>query len=52
MLKLELNEVQTILQIIGETSFKGKDIPMMSGLIEKLQKEGIKLQPKGNDGKK
>ena len=52
MLKLEANEVQVLLQIIGETSFKGNDIPIVYHLIEKLQKEGIKLQPKGKDGQK
>ena len=47
MMKLELNEVQLMMIIIEQSSFKGSDVIMVSSLIEKLQKEQIKLQPQG-----
>ena len=44
MMKLELVEVNVILSIIENTQFQGKDIPVMSGIIDKLQAESVKLQ--------
>ena len=47
MIKMELNEVMILLALIEQSSFKGVDIPTIAVLIEKLQKEQIKLQPQG-----
>jgi len=46
MLKLEGHEVNIMLSIIENNQFQGKDIPIMAKLIEKLQKESIKLNEK------
>ena len=46
MLKLEGHEVNIMLSIIENTQFQGKDIPIMAKLIEKFQKESIKLNEK------
>ena len=43
-MKLELKEVNVILSIIENTQFQGKDIPVMSTIISKLQAESVKLQ--------
>jgi hypothetical protein len=45
MMKMELHEVNILLAIIENTQFAGKDIPIMATLIDKLQKESIKLTP-------
>jgi hypothetical protein len=45
MMKMELHEVNILLAIIENTQFAGKDVPIIAGLIEKLQKESIKLTP-------
>ena len=45
MMKMELHEVNILLAIIENSQFKGKDIPIMATLIEKLQKESMKLTP-------
>ena len=45
MLKLELMEVNILLALIESNQFQGKDIPVMAKIIEKLQKESIKLTP-------
>ena len=45
MLKLEHIEVNIILSMIENSQFQGKDIPIMAKIIEKLQKESIKLTP-------
>ena len=45
MLKLELIEVNTLLALIENSQFQGKDIPFLHKIIEKLQKESVKLQP-------
>ena len=53
MMKMELHEVNILLAIIENTQFAGKDVPLIAGMIEKLQKESIKLQPpKVIDGSK
>ena len=44
-MKLEANEVATLLQIIMMNKFEGKDIPMIAKIMEKLQKEMEKLAP-------
>tara|TARA_Y100000034_G_scaffold53589_1_gene65770 strand:+ start:3117 stop:3272 length:156 start_codon:yes stop_codon:yes gene_type:complete len=43
MLKMEINEINTLLSIIEVGTFQGKDIPIMNAIIEKLQNEAIKL---------
>jgi hypothetical protein len=45
MLKMEQHEVNILLSIIENQQFQGKDIPMMYKIIDKLQKESIKLTP-------
>jgi hypothetical protein len=45
MLKLENIEVNVLLALIENSQFRGKDIPMIMKIIEKLQKESIKTQP-------
>ena len=45
MLKLEHMEVNIMLAMIESSQFQGKDIPIMAKIIEKLQKESIKLKP-------
>ena len=51
MMKLELVEVNVILSIIENTQFQGKDIPVMNAIIEKLQKESMKLGQQIQNGK-
>ena len=46
MMKMDLNEVMILLQIIEANQFQGKDIPVIAKLMEKLQKEAVKLTPK------
>lgn len=46
MMKIELHEVNILLAMIENTQFLGKDIPIMAKMIDKLQKESIKLTPK------
>ena len=45
MLKLEHVEVNVLLSLIEVGQFRGKDIPLLMKIIEKLQKESIKTQP-------
>ena len=45
MLKLEHLEVNILLALIENSSFSGKDIPLLMKIIEKLQKESVKTQP-------
>ena len=45
MIKLEHNEVNTLLTIIENMQFLGKDVPTIATIIEKLQKESIKTAP-------
>ena len=52
MMKLEMNEVVILLTIIENATFTGKDIPVMSVIINKLQNEVKKLGEKRADGKK
>jgi len=46
MMKLELNEVIALLSIIEKATFTGKDIPIVSKIIHKLQTETKKLSEK------
>ena len=50
MLKMEYNEVTTILAIIENGTFQGKDIPIMAKIVEKLQMEAKKLGEKLTNG--
>ena len=45
MLKLENIEVNVLLALIENSQFRGKDIPMIMKIIEKLQKEFQKTAP-------
>jgi hypothetical protein len=45
MLKLELNEVMTVLQVLKETPIKGENAPIFADIMKKLVKEAEKLQP-------
>ena len=45
MLKLELNEVMTVLQVMRETQIKGENAPIWAEILKKLVKEGEKLAP-------
>ena len=45
MLKLEHLEVNILLSLIENSTFQGKDIPIMMKIIQKLQKESVKTQP-------
>ena len=47
-----MNEVVILLTIIENATFTGKDIPVMSKIINKLQIEVKKLGEKRADGKK
>ena len=42
---MELHEVNILLAIIEANQFQGKDVPLIAKLIEKLQKESMKLSP-------
>tara|TARA_R100000995_G_C3369350_1_gene70990 strand:- start:36 stop:188 length:153 start_codon:yes stop_codon:yes gene_type:complete len=50
-MKLEMNEVIVLLTIIENATFTGKDIPVMSKIINKLQTEAKKLGEKANGQK-
>jgi len=45
MLKFEHLEVNILLALIENGQFRGKDIPILMKIIEKLQKESVKTQP-------
>ena len=51
MLKLTFDEVNILLAMIEGSSFQGKDIPVMAAIIEKLQKESMKLGQQIQNGK-
>ena len=50
MLKLEMEEIRLLLSLIENAQIQGSLVPLMANLIEKIQKEYIKLE--GKDGKK
>ena len=43
MIKLTFDETNILLAMIENSSFQGKDIPVMAVIIDKLQKESMKL---------
>ena len=45
MLKLEMNEVTTLYQIVSQAQFQGKDAVLIGKIMGKLQKEMEKLSP-------
>ena len=47
MIKLEHGEVNILLALIEVSTFQGKDIPVLSKIVEKLQREAIKTSTKG-----
>ena len=49
MLKLELNEVAVLLQLVESSQFAGKDAEVIYELLTKLKKEAKKLMPKEGD---
>jgi len=49
MLKLELNEVAILLQLLEGSQFAGKDAQLIADLLTKLTKEAKKLMPKQGD---
>ena len=50
MLKLEMEDIRLLLSLIENAQVQGSLVPLMAGLIEKIQKEYIKME--GKDGKK
>ena len=52
MIKLEITECMMMLQMIEVSTFQGKDILVISKLIEKLQKEAEKLSKREEMKKK
>ena len=50
MLKLEMEEIRLLLSLIENAQIQGSLVPFMASLIEKIQKEYIKLE--GKDVKK
>jgi hypothetical protein len=45
MLKMEYNEIATLLQILIKVSYEGKDVPMVATIMGKLRKELEKIAP-------
>ncbi len=54
MIKLELNEVAIIKQLLESSQFAGKDAQIIADLLHKVNKELQKLMPKEGEsfGKK
>ena len=50
MIKLEVDEIRLLLSLIENAQIQGNLVVIMASVIEKLQKEYIKLE--GKDGKK
>ena len=46
MIKLELNEVHVLKQLLEGSQFAGKDAQTIADLLDKLNKEFTKLMPK------
>lgn len=46
MIKLQSDELEMLLMIIGAGQYKGVDVPVIAKLIVKLQKEHEKIAPK------
>ncbi len=45
-----MEEIRLLLSLIENAQIQGSLVPLMAGLIEKIQKEYIKME--GKDGKK
>ena len=50
MIKLEVEEIRLLLSLIENAQIQGGLVVTMASIIEKLQKEYVKLE--GNNGKK
>ena len=50
MIKMEVEEIRLLLSLIENAQIQGNLVVIMASIIEKLQKEYIKLE--GKDGKK
>ena len=50
MIKLEVDEIRLLLSLIENAQIQGNLVVIMASVIEKLQKEYVKLE--GKDGKK
>jgi len=49
MLKLNVEEIRLLLSLIENAQIQGSLVPLMAGLIDKIQKEYVKME--GKDGK-
>ncbi len=50
MIKMEVEEIRLLLSLIENAQIQGNLVVIMASIIEKLQKEYVKME--GNDGKK
>ena len=50
MIKLEVDEIRLLLSLIENAQIQGNLVVIMASIIEKLQKEYVKME--GNNGKK
>ena len=50
MIKLEVEEIRLLLALIENAQIQGNLVVIMASIIEKLQKEYVKME--GKDGKK
>ena len=50
MIKMEVDEIRLLLNLIENAQIQGSLAPTMASIIEKLQKEYVKME--GTDGKK
>ncbi len=50
MIKLEVEEIRLLLSLIENAQIQGNLVVIMASIIEKLQKEYVKME--GKDGKK
>ena len=49
MMKMEVDEIRLLLNLIENAQIQGSLVPIVAGLIEKIQKEYVKLE--GKNGK-
>ncbi len=50
MIKMEVEEIRLLLSLIENAQIQGNLVVIMASIIEKLQKEYVKME--GNNGKK
>ena len=50
MIKMEVEEIRLLLSLIENAQIQGNLVVIMASVIEKLQKEYVKME--GNNGKK